>query len=156
MTGQTTQRTFTGRHMAIILIGFFGVVFVVNFVMARFAVSTFGGTVVDNSYVASQHYNDWLSQAAAQDRLGWTEEVGIDPDRHVRLALRKDGVIVEGVQVSATLDHPLGREASRELRFAPAGDGTWRSLDVVPDGRWRLNLIARRGSDEARYRTDLQ
>lgn len=156
MTGQTTQRTFTGRHMAIILISFFGVVFVVNFVMARFAVSTFGGTVVDNSYVASQHYNDWLAQAAAQDRLGWTEEVDLDSDRHVRLALRKDSAIVDGVQVSATLSHPLGRAAPRDVRFAPLGDGTFRSLDAVPEGRWRLDLIARRGSDEARYRTDLQ
>ncbi|MGE0776676.1 MAG: FixH family protein, partial [Sphingomonadaceae bacterium] len=54
-------RSFTGRHMAIILIAFFGVVIAVNFYMARMAIGTFGGTVVDNSYVASQRFNGWLA-----------------------------------------------------------------------------------------------
>lgn len=156
MTGQTTQRTFTGRHMAIILITFFGVVIVVNLVMARFALSTFGGTVVDNSYVASQHYNEWLALAETQERLGWTEDAAVDPDRHVRLALRKDGAAVGDVQLLATLSHPLGRAAPRDMVFAPVGDGTFRSVDTLPTGRWRLDLIARRGADEARYRIDLQ
>jgi nitrogen fixation protein FixH len=53
-------RTFTGWHMALILIGFFAVVVGVNLLMARFASSTFGGVVVENSYVASQQFNGWL------------------------------------------------------------------------------------------------
>ena len=40
------KRPFTGRHMAAILIAGFGVVIAVNLVMARFAVTTFGGVVV--------------------------------------------------------------------------------------------------------------
>jgi nitrogen fixation protein FixH len=39
---------FTGWHMTTILVAFFGVVIAVNFFMARMAVGTFGGTVVDN------------------------------------------------------------------------------------------------------------
>ena len=50
-------RTFTGRHMTMVLVAFFGTIIVVNFTMARFASSTFGGVVVENSYVASQHFN---------------------------------------------------------------------------------------------------
>src|SRR3546814_11216102 len=71
MTDKRERKPFTGRHAAMILIAFFGVVISINMVMASFALSTFGGTVVDNSYVASQHYNKWLARAAAQDRLGW-------------------------------------------------------------------------------------
>ncbi len=156
MTEQTTHRTFTGRHMTMILIAFFGVIIAVNLMMARFAMSTFGGKVVENSYVASQHYNDWLALAAAQDRLGWKQEVAIGADRHLRLGLRKDGAIVDSVRLSATLSHPLGRAAPRDLRVAPVGDGSFRSVEPLPDGRWRLDLIARRGADEARYRMDLQ
>jgi nitrogen fixation protein FixH len=40
---------FTGRHMTAILVGFFGVVIAVNLLMARFATSTFGGIVVENT-----------------------------------------------------------------------------------------------------------
>ena len=59
-------RPFTGYHMTAILVAFFGVVIVVNFVMARYAVATFGGTVVDNSYVASQEFNGWLKGLTVQ------------------------------------------------------------------------------------------
>ena len=37
-----------GWHMTTILVAFFAVVITVNIVMARFALSTFGGTVVEN------------------------------------------------------------------------------------------------------------
>ena len=70
MTDKRERKAFTGRHAAMILVAFFGTVIGVNMVMASFALSTFGGTVVDNSYVASQHYNEWLARADAQDRLG--------------------------------------------------------------------------------------
>ena len=45
-------RPFTGRHMAAIMVAFFGVVIAVNVYMARLATSTFTGVVVENSYVA--------------------------------------------------------------------------------------------------------
>ena len=60
---------FTGRHMAAIMLAFFGVVIAINFTMATLAETTFGGTVVDNSYVASQSFNAWLR---AGRQLGWT------------------------------------------------------------------------------------
>src|SRR3546814_3241852 len=75
MTDKRERRPFTGRHAAMILIAFFGVVISVNIVMASFALSTFGGTVVDNSYVASQHYNEWLARADAQRSEAHTSEL---------------------------------------------------------------------------------
>ena len=59
-----TTGPFTGRHITMILVAFFGVVIAVNLVMAHYASSTFGGVVVENSYVASQEYNQWLHEAA--------------------------------------------------------------------------------------------
>ena len=63
-------RKFTGWHMTGILVAFFGVVVSVNVFMAQAAISTFDGTVVDNSYVASQKFNGWLDKAEAQKALG--------------------------------------------------------------------------------------
>ena len=51
----------TGRHVAAIFIGFFAIVIAVNMLMASYAIGGFGGTVVDNSYVASQKFNGWLA-----------------------------------------------------------------------------------------------
>lgn len=156
MREQSETRPFTGRHMTMILIAFFGVVIGVNVTMARLAASTFGGTVVDNSYVASQHYNEWLARAEAQNRLGWDESVRLDASRHVLLALSKGGEPLDGLRVSAILNHPLGRTPPAALRFEPAAGGGLRSVEPLALGRWRLDLIVRHGQAEARYRKDLQ
>ena len=155
MTSKRAPKLFTGRHMAAILIAFFAVVIVVNLIMARFALSTFGGKVVENSYVASQHYNEWLQRAEAQDRLGWDMSVRVGADRHAVLLIRKDEAPLDGLTVAATLAHPLGRAEPRAIRFVPGAGGALRSVEALPAGRWRLDLSVRHGADEARYRVDL-
>ena len=138
---------FSGRHMAAILIAFFGVVVAVNLTMATFATRTFGGVVVENSYVASQKYNGWLSAARKQDRLGWTIEPRLGSDRHVVVAVNKRGVIVSGFA-----RHPLGRAADVPLSFASG----LRSDKPLPPGRWAVHLLVRKGPDEARLIEVLQ
>ena len=65
------KREFTGKHMAAILVGGFAIVISVNMFMAYKATHDFGGVVVENSYVASQKYNEWLNQAEREKALGW-------------------------------------------------------------------------------------
>lgn len=137
--------TFTGKHMAAIFVGGFAVVIAVNLLMASLAVGSFHGTVVDNSYVASQNYNRWLRQAAASKALGWQAV----PHR------RDDGrVVVEALGVPAdaritgTAAHPLGLRADTPLTFVPLGKGSWVSNETVAPGRWQVRLAIRAG-DEA-------
>lgn len=138
---------FTGWHMTAILVAFFGVVMAVNFTMARMAVSTFGGTVVDNSYVASQKYNRWLNAAAQQDKLGWDVAVAIDTDRHVRIETILDGAQLEQVTAIGDALHPLGRAADVPLSFTATPEGHLLSTKPLPAGRWNLRLSLRRGAN---------
>ena len=156
MSDKPIRKVFTGWHMTAILVGFFAVVITVNFTMARLAMSTFGGKVVENSYVASQHYNVWLARAEAQDRLGWTPKISLDVDRHVRVEIRKDGRPLTGLRIAATASHPLGRSAPSTVRFEAAEDGAWRSVEPLAVGRQRLDIVVGMDADEARYRIDLQ
>ena len=78
MSDKPIRKVFTGWHMTAILVGFFSTVIAVNVYMAHAAISTFGGTVVDNSYVASQEFNGWLAAAKKQQQLGWKTGVSID------------------------------------------------------------------------------
>lgn len=132
---------FTGRHMAAILIAFFGVVILVNLAMARLANTTFGGVVVENSYVASQHFNRWLDEAEAEKALGWKASVLRRADGRVEAALA--GMPEGAATLTALARHPLGREADRVLSFVPAGQGRYLSTVPLPDGRWRLRLEVR-------------
>lgn len=132
--------SFSGRHMTAILLAFFGVVIAVNVTMALFATRTFGGVVVENSYVASQKYNGWLEAARRQEQLGWAIEPGLDGRRRVTVAIN-----VDGVQVAGFARHPLGREPDVPLTFVNR-----RSVEALPQGRWAVHLLVRRGRDEAR------
>lgn len=143
-------RRFTGRHMAIIIIAFFGTVIAVNLTMAVFATRTFGGKVVENSYVASQKFNGWLAAARAQERLGWAGAASLDAARHVVVRLEAEGRPLVDAQVTAVARHPLGREAELALRFASDGQGAYRSDRALPPGRWQVHLRFARGADEAR------
>jgi nitrogen fixation protein FixH len=128
-------RPITGRHMAMVFVAFFGVVVAVNITMATLASSSFSGTVVDNSYVASQKFNGWLAQSRAQDRLGWATSVSLDGARHVVIAVPGAGFAAKG-----TAHHPLGRAADRALLFTAGSDGQLVSTTPLPPGRWQVRL----------------
>ena len=130
-------KAFTGWHMTAILVAFFGVVILVNLTMASFATSTFGGIVVENSYVASQEFNGWLEEAEEQRALGWDAVTTWRPDD--RLAVRLSGV-PEGAVVKATARHPLGRAPDRAIVFAETDEGRFLSETALPEGRWHLRL----------------
>lgn len=134
-------RNFSGRHMLAIAIAFFGTIIAVNLVMARVAIETFGGTVVDNSYVASQAFNHWLDQAKAERALGWRLSAERDGDHAVVQLGGPCDAAVEAVAI-----HPLGRLPSLPLHFMPVGAGRFRSVEPMPAGRWRLELrVTERG-----------
>lgn len=149
-------RIFTGWHMTTILVSFFAVVMAVNFTMARMAISTFGGTVVDNSYVASQNYNIWLNAADRQDRLGWQVVARLDSERHILVSVEKNGAALDGIRASGDALHPLGRKEDQALSFVTVGDGELRSKEALPQGRWNVRLALRKSADIFHLREPLQ
>jgi nitrogen fixation protein FixH len=142
MTGR-----FTGWHMTGIFVAFFAVVIAVNMVMAIVAVRSFGGTVVDNSYVESQKFNRYLAQARAQGRLGWRDDVALDTGRHVMLALTDaKGAPVARVRITAVAEHPLGRAPDIKLAFHEVAPGRYASDVRLPIGRWQLRANIGQGA----------
>lgn len=141
-------RGFTGWHMLAAMIAFFTVVIGVNTVMATAATRTFGGKVVENSYVATQRYNEWLDQAEAQKRLGWTVAVNSEGGRAAVTT-------VSGARLTGIAEHPLGRMGDETLTFAEERPGRYLAHQLLPRGRWRLRLVVRRDGNQARYLEDL-
>jgi nitrogen fixation protein FixH len=144
----------SGRKVAAIFVAFFAVVIAVNFTMAGYASSTFGGVVVENSYVASQKYNTWLEAARRQQALGWSAQLARLPDN--RVALRLAGAPEDGLSVAATARHPLGRTPDRPLALRRAGDGSFVSARPLPAGRWTVRIEARAGESLWREEEDLR
>ncbi|MBX9884954.1 MAG: FixH family protein [Novosphingobium sp.] len=139
---QLSARPFTGRHMALVMTGFFGVVIAVNVLLANLAVSTFSGTVVDNSYVASQEFNGWLGAAKADRALGWTMAVARGAEGRVRFTLSDaSGRPLTGAAVRAQADHPLGARAPVVMRPREVAPGIYEA--PLPAGRWHLGIAVR-------------
>lgn len=137
-------RAFTGYHMATILVAFFAVVIAVNFVMARYAIATFGGTVVDNSYVASQKFNGWLEEARREKKLGWNVAVPArEGDHLVVTTTDSHSQPLDGAVITMVAEHPLGRMPDRILHFTQTASGPYRSIEALPAGRWKLRAHAR-------------
>lgn len=148
-----TTGPFTGRHFSIILVGFFAIVVGVNFLMARLAITTFGGVVVENSYVAGQHFNRWLDQAEQDKARGWKAEASRLGDNRIAIVLI--GAPASGLTMKAVARHPLGRMADRTLHFVAGPAGRFTSDEPLPPGRWRLRIEANGAGGHWRSEQDI-
>lgn len=133
------KRELTGKHVLIGFVTAFGIIISVNLLMAYSAVSTFPGLEVDNSYVASQKFDE---RKAAQEALGWTVRAG-----HSAGILTLSITDASGAPVElAALDATVGRathvqdDVTPDFRF----DGT-EYFATVPlgDGNWNIRMTAR-------------
>lgn len=145
-------KPFTGRHMSIIMVGGFGIVIAVNLVMASFAIGGFSGTVVKNSYVASQNYNGWLDRANAQDALGWDVAVSRDARGMVLVTVQN---VPEDAEATAIIRRPLGVDDRRIVTFTGSPTAGFRSVEPLPEGRWLVRLAVTSGKDEWRGESEL-
>ncbi len=134
------RKPFSGWHMSAILVGGFAVVIAVNLLMASFAIGSFGGVVVENSYVASQNFNGWLEEAERENALGWSARAGRTGDG--RLMVATAGV-PDTATATAELRHPLGRTGTIHLELMAEGEGRFTSTERLPEGRWlaRISLV---------------
>ncbi|MEE4316438.1 MAG: FixH family protein [Erythrobacter sp.] len=139
------HKEFTGKHMLAVFIAGFGIVIAVNLFMAYRAVGGFHGVVVENSYVASQNFNQWLDQAEASRALGWEVRPERRADGRVLLVT---GAVPESAEITAELRRPLGAKDFASLTFAPIGQERWLSNEAVAEGRWTMRIaITAAGQD---------
>lgn len=133
---------FTGLHMLVAVLLFFGVVVGVNIVLAVAATGTFPGLVVENSYVASQHYNQLLAEARARAGAAWRLELDAqDGVLAVRLVDRH-GTLRRRLAVTALAGRPSSTREDRLIEFAADVDG-FRATEALPPGQWEVDVEAR-------------
>ena len=147
-------RPFTGYHMLAWIMGFFLVVIGVNAVMATIAERSFTGVVVENSYVASQHFNRWLAEAKAQDRLGWNAVIG-HQDTQITVTLTGPEALIRNATLTGDAIHPLGHLPDRAIHFIRAENGGFVSRERLPHGRWRVRVTAEHAGQRASYVEEL-
>lgn len=145
-TSSQQSREFTGRHLLAIMLGFFGVIIAVNVTMAVVAGTSWTGFVVQNSYVASQEFNEKAAEARAQAALGWISHLEI-ADGVIRYALDDEAgkpVHIESVSVNLRRPAYESEDAKVPLAALP-GSNRFAADFAVRDGIWIVEVLAEAG-----------
>jgi nitrogen fixation protein FixH len=139
-----SSRGFTGLHMWILAIAFFGVIVAVNVGMAVVASRSWTGLVVDNSYVASQQFEEKRVAHEAQQSAGWQAILTYAPGA-AKL------VIVDGARspidlgdVSIKLNRPVGVHDDKVLTMKRNPTGGYEATVDLPGGVWDATVTAPR------------
>lgn len=145
--GQDRPREFTGRHMLMIMLAFFGVIITVNLIMATLANTSWTGLVVKNSYVASQKFNKKAEQGRAQAALGWTGDLDFADGAFSYRLRDAAGDPVRMRSVTATFRHPAYEAADTRFELAHVAD-RFVSEALPADGVWIVEILSDAGLEQ--------
>jgi nitrogen fixation protein FixH len=132
----TQTREFTGRHMWFVASGFFGVVIAVNVGMAIVASTSWTGLVVQNSYVASQEFEDKRIAHNAQQAAGWQTTFAYSPGLARLVIVDGTGNPIDLGPVTLKVNRPVGGHDDQTVTFNRAPSGGYEATLRLAAGVW--------------------
>lgn len=149
--GQQMRGEIKGKHVLAAMLGFFGIILVVNGIFTYFALSTFTGLSKDDAYRRGRAYNQTIEAAARQQALGWNvqAEHRFTADGAFELIVRprdKNGAPLTGLRIEAYMARPTQADLDRSISVTETEAGLYRgTVDLPSKGQWDLELRASRG-----------
>lgn len=140
-------KEFTGKHMLATMVAFFGVIITVNLVMARFAITSWSGLVVPNTYVASQEFNARAAESRAIAALGYEIDLNSDADGLSIAFTDAGGEPAIADSIAVQLRRPVGTHQDREMVLMREPDGVYRAAGELAEGEWIATVTAKRGAE---------
>lgn len=151
---ETDGKTLKGHHVLFWLLGFFGLMFVVNGVFLWAALSSFPGEDVRHSYLQGLQFNKTIESFKHQQDMAWKAELGLveEPDGDVLIAriLDADGLALPSRNVTVELRRAATQDSDILLDMQPVGSGEYRAaLPVLTKGAWHVALNAEVADDRS-------
>lgn len=143
-----TAGTFTGWHMLAIMLAFFGVIIVVNLIMAYNAVSTWSGFVVKNTYVASQEFNEKAETGKQQAALNWQSKPTLEEGVFVWRVNDRDGKPVTVTGGTVEFKRPVGDAHDTKVTLTASDQGILTAPLELDEGAWIMEVNADAGLDD--------
>ncbi len=155
--GNARKKELTGRHVLVMLLAFFGVMFAVNGYFTVAAVSSFRGEDVPRSYRQGLEYNKTIEARTVQTGLGWTARTNlIETEGNLPILILMlqdaDGRGLEGVSFEAVLRHPTDTMNDTVITFEGTGAGRYVAPIDVASGNWDVRATAIKGLDRFKLR----
>ncbi len=142
----------TGRMVLLWLVAFFGVVFAVNGVLVRAAISTFGGVETASSYKAGLQFEQDVAVAQRQDALHWRVDGKLTRDDAGQALLDisardAQGAPLTGLTAVARLVHPADARLDHAIPLSRTGAGAFHGEAQAQPGQWELIVDLYRSDD---------
>ncbi|MEM8936919.1 MAG: FixH family protein [Pseudomonadota bacterium] len=152
-----------GKHVLMMLVGFFSMILTVNMIFLNFALKTFPGEKVEKSYLQGLNYNDRLEARDTQTALGWRASIdeATRHDNQVLLTLtivQENGAPISALDVSGVLSRPAHDGDDSPFVFSPSGNGQYTASVEAGSGVWDLDgraVNARNDEFEFRNRIEI-
>lgn len=132
---------FTGWHMVGVIGLFFGTIISVNLTLAYFAIQSWTGLVVENSYVASQNFNENMEKKQAQAKLGWQASTTYQDDQFSLMLTDKSGQPVQRVEIVALIGRPATEVDDRSIVLLPNSANEYSAHTELGTGLWNAKII---------------
>lgn len=153
---EQTGRPLTGRHVLCLFAGFFGIIFATNAYMITVALTTHSGVVANEPYKVGLKYNDRITAAEEQAKLGWQDAIVLsERGETVAVTLHDSaGNAVPGLKVTAALGRPATVAGDERLDLVETTPGTYEAAAGLKEpGAYIVTVEARRGAgDSPTYR----
>ena len=143
-------RPITGRTVLIYFLGFFGIVFAMNFYMVRVALSSFSGVETESSYKAGLSFKNDIAAAQAQDARHWSVEATLQRGENpgvIITARDARGKALSGLTAEVRLAHPTDKRRDLSVEFVELTPGEFKSLTPMPQGPWDLVIGLKRETE---------
>jgi nitrogen fixation protein FixH len=143
----TRTQGFTGRHMLLTTCAFFGVIIAVNFTMAWYASSSWSGLVVENTYVASQEFNEKAAAMKAMAASGIAGRLSLKSGEIHYDISNRDGSPAVVDDVVANFKRPVGDHEDFHVALTELSQGRFEADHAVATGDWIVEVTSRRGGE---------
>jgi nitrogen fixation protein FixH len=147
----TCARPLTGRTVLFCLIAFFTTISLVNAIMIRAAVTTFGGLETSSAYRAGQKFESEIEAARAQEARQWKVNATVrraGGNAVVEIDVRDAaGLTVAGLAATAALHRPTDARQDHVVSLTESAPGHFSGASAAAPGQWDLLIEFSRGGE---------
>ncbi|WP_288903140.1 FixH family protein [uncultured Sneathiella sp.] len=159
MSARINGKLLTGRHVALMLAAFFGLMFTVNGIFVYFALGSFSGVSENDAYKRGLAYNEEIDLRSRQLARGWQptlifEQTGAAQGKLIFTILDEDGQKLEDLDIVATIRRPVIDATDQGLSLVY--DNGYYAADVLlsSPGQWDVSILVYGGDYNEPYRLD--
>ncbi len=153
------EKKLEGKHVLMILLAFFGVMFAVNGVFVYVALTSFSGVSEKDAYVKGLNYNRAIEENLEQRARNWlvlldTENLGQNSSILTLSAKDRDGKDLFFDEVKMILKRPAQENLDFEVIPTKEGEKFVAKVDFPLPGQWDVVVTANGAGYDKPYRLE--